>query len=293
MTLEINKRRSPPHLRALCIIAASALSIGATLHSPTAHARFQPPRSTPEDANSVPVFVEIDTTPLAESEQPADAAEADALMLQTRLPELLEQRGVELAESAGSGSGHLRVSIGWKYYKESIYQVHVIYTGPDGAESTSDWTIEGIDSGDVVDEFNARLDKYEAWFSAPSPDDHQTTAPPSKPNKAWLAMGISGAALAVVGGALALTGAVLNPEERLDPPTASDGSLGQPGTDDNGTRRALVYSGVGVAGVGVALAAVGFSLHFSKKNKGKRAQRTSIAPILGRGVAGLSATGRF
>ena len=244
------------------------------------------------------MFVEIDTAPLAQSEQPADVAEADAQTLRTQLPELLERRGVELADEAGPDTGHLRVSIGWKYYKESIYEVQVVYTGPDGSEHTSDWTLEGIDSSDVLDEFDTRLDKYETWFSAPPPSQRPASAPPSsagptKPAKTWLVVGISGASLAVVGGALAVTGMLISPDERLDSAGLSNGSLGQSGTEDNGTRRALVYSGAAVPGVGVALAAVGFSLHLSKKNKEKPTQRASFTPMLGQGIAGLSATGRF
>lgn len=301
MIFTINKRRSPQRLRAFSILTTGILFAAAT--SPTAHARVQsPPPSADANADAddtvmVPVFVEVDAASLVQSEQPAEIAKADAQALRTRIPELLEQRGVELARESGPETGHLRVSVGWKYYKESIYQVQVVYTGPDGAEHTSDWTLEGIDSGDVLDEFDARLDQYEAWFSAQrhsrQPTSQTPPEKPTKPTRAWLAVGISGAALAGVGAALAVTGAVISPDKRLDSAASSDMSLGQSGTEDNGTRRALVYSGAALAGVGVALAAVGFSLHFSKKNRDKRAQRASLAPMLGQGVAGLSATGRF
>lgn len=293
MTSDLHYRRTSRLLRTLCIPTAVAFFAGAVFCSPTAYARIQPSETNSEEALS-PVFVEVDTVPLTESEQPADVAEADALALRVRIPELLEQRGVELAEKAGADAGYLRVSVGWKYYEESIYQVHVVYTSPSGVEHTSDWTIEGIDSGDVIDEFDVRLDKYAKWFSLLPAD---TSSPSSteatrKPNKAWLSVGITGAALAVVGGGLAVTGGVLDPRETSELPAITDGGLGRTGSEDNSARRALVYSGAAVAGVGIALAAVGFSLHFSKKPR-KSAPRASIGPLLGGNMAGLSATGRF
>ena len=294
MTLSNNHRGLRRHQQALCVLVASALSMGLALRSSTVLAQPPLPHSTPTDSTSVPVFLEVDTSPLTESEQPADAADADAETLHTQLPVLLERRGIQLADEATQGVGHLKVSLGWKYYRESVYQVSVVYTSPDGVERTSDWTLEGIDSGDVVDEFDARLDKYQTWFMASPPPPPPLKEPPLKePGKTWLAVSIGGASLAVTGGAIAVAGAVLGPEEQLGQPTTNENRFGRPGTKDNSTRRALVYSGAAIAGIGATLAAVGFSLHFSRRSKDQPTQRASLAPLLGRGLTGLSATGRF
>ena len=128
------------------------------------------PKQDAPEAETVPVLLRIDVSPL-EREQEKQWVDLTDEIAQRYIPPMLKKQGITLVDSAGSNAATVTVVMSWVDYPNSIYATDITVTRPGFPDRKLDRIIcdRCIDHM-VVDQLEPHLPKLLPWLAVdPTP----------------------------------------------------------------------------------------------------------------------------
>jgi hypothetical protein len=205
----------------------------------------------------------------------------------------IAREAAAVAEQHGLPAAKLHIAIGWRDAATFDYLVKLRFDAHDGLDTHEQRSQTGPDAAQkdlgqlaaaalerMLAEWESERDRARATTPTPTPTSTATDAAAPRGRTRLAAMGWSGIAMVVVGGATLGVGVgmtVLDTADASDPLQLAS----------------LRPAGVGVLAGGAALVIVGAVLAGVDAKRQRRGRAHALAPMGGRGLAGLVWHGRF